>query len=92
MVDLARDGFTHQQVKDMLHYAAGSRSVNFKYDLLDKDDNFIAKLETVESGSISQSAFSDIKRTAKFTLKEDSYTNEAYAKWSDIGALKWSEL
>ena len=92
MMNLARDGYTHEQVKQMLHMAHGSRNIRFRYDLLDQQDNFIAELDTVEGGDIEFSAFSDIKRTAKIQLREDSYMKETYATWSDIGWMEWSEL
>ncbi|TWT04598.1 hypothetical protein [Planomicrobium sp. CPCC 101079] len=92
MIDLTKDGFLHQQVKDMLHAKTGSREVRFRYHLLDIEDNFITELTTVESGEVKQSAFSDIKRTANFTVREASYLQESYATWGDVGAKKWSEL
>lgn len=92
MMDLSKDGMTHEQIKSILHMASGSQVVRFKYNLLDKDDNFISELKNVESGQIQQSAFSDIKRTGRFTLTEDSYITESYATWGDVGEKKWSDL
>lgn len=74
MIDLSRNGYSHEQVRDLLHMKHGSRKVRFRYFLLDKNENELAEIShLVESGSIEQSAFSDIKRTAKFTLKDDKY-------------------
>ncbi|WP_281659132.1 hypothetical protein [Halobacillus sp. Cin3] len=92
MIDLSRDGYSHEQIRQMLHMAHGSREVRFRYDLLDNDDNFIAELDTVEGGNIEFSAFSDIKRTAKIHLREETYLQEAYMSWGDIGDKKWSEV
>lgn len=92
MIDLSKGGYTHEQVRDMLHARTGARQVRFRYHLLDKDDNFITELKTVESAEIKQSAFSDIKRTARFSLREATYMQETYATWGDVGAMKWSEL
>lgn len=73
-IDLSRNGYTHEQVKDVLHMKHGSRQVRFRYFLLDKNENELAEISNlVESGSIEQSAFADIKRTAKFKLKDDVY-------------------
>lgn len=71
-IDLSRDGYTHEQVRDLLHMRQGSRRVRFRYFLLDKNENEKGELKTVESASIEQSAFSDIKRTAKIRLKDDT--------------------
>lgn len=92
MIDLAKSGYTHEQVRDMLHARTGSRQVRFRYHLLDRNDHFLTELTTVESGEVRQSAFSDIKRTARFTMREASYLQETYATWADIGAMNWSEL
>ena len=74
MIDLSRNGYSHEQVRDLLHMKHGSRKVRFRYFLLDKNENELAEIShLVESGSIEQSAFSDIKRTAKFKLKDDKY-------------------
>lgn len=75
MIDLSRDGYTHDQVRDMLHGLSGSRQVRFRYLLLDKNENVIKELKTVESASVEQASFSSIKRTAKFTLREEAETN-----------------
>lgn len=73
MIDLSRNGYTHEEVVDMLHMKHGSRKVRFRYFLLDKDENEKEEIShLIESGSIEQSAFSAIKRTAKFKLKDNS--------------------
>lgn len=92
MLDLSKDGFTHEEVMDMLHSKRGSRQIRFRFDLLDKYENKIIELKSVEGGSIDMSAFSDIKRSAKFTITESTYERESYANWSDVGSKKWSEI
>lgn len=73
-IDLSRNGYSHEQVVEMLHMKRGSRQVRFRYFLLDKNENEKAEISNIiEGGSIEQSAFSDIKRTAKFKLKESKY-------------------
>ena len=71
MQELAQKGHTRQTVINALQMKTGSRQIKFRYDLLDKDDNYKKTLTTVMDGEISMSAFADIKRTAKFTVKED---------------------
>jgi len=72
MIDLSRDGYSHEQIKNMLHMKHGSRKIRFRYFLLDKNENKLAEIShLVESASIEQSAFSEIKRTATFRLKDD---------------------
>src|SRR5690606_4612041 len=67
------NGYSHEQVVEMLHMKHGSRQVRFRYFLLDKNENEKAEIsDIVESGSIEQSAFADIKRTAKFKLKDNN--------------------
>lgn len=91
-MNLSRDGYSHEQIKQMLHMAHGNREVRFRYDLLDKEDNFIAELDQVEGGDIEFSAFSDIKRTAKIQLREDSYTQETLMTWADLAGMTWGDL
>lgn len=71
MQELAQKGYSRQEVINALQMKHGSRQIKFRYDLLDKDGNFKKTLTTVIDGQISMSAFADIKRTAKFTIKDD---------------------
>lgn len=75
MQPLARDGFTAEQVKAAIHMAGGSRKIDFRYELLDKNDNVIGKLDNVIDGEISMDSLASIKRTAKFKLKDDGSIN-----------------
>jgi hypothetical protein len=71
MQSLARDGYTKQQVMDVLHSKKGPRTLRFRYDLLDKNNRYIRTLNNVLSGEVSMCAFAEIKRTARFSLKDD---------------------
>lgn len=71
MIPLARDGFTEQEIKDVLHSKRGSRKIRFRYDLLDKNDKKKLELTNVLGGEVTFAAFNDIKRTAKFNIKEN---------------------
>jgi hypothetical protein len=75
MQNIERDGYTREQILEVLHGVHNSRNVRFKYNLLDRNEYFIKELETVVSGEVSMSAFSTIKRTAKFKIKE-TYVEE----------------
>lgn len=74
MIDLSRDGYTHEQIVNMLHMRKGSRKVRFRYFLLDQNGNELAELDTVESGSVEMSAFADLKRSAKLKMRDTTYT------------------
>lgn len=76
MKDLSRQGYTHQEVLDILRMKTGAREVRFRYDLLDENENKKGELYEVESGEINFSAFSDIKRTARFRLREEMDISE----------------
>lgn len=70
MISLARNGYTEKEVKEVLHGTHGSRSVSFRYELLNKYNVFKAELYNVKSASIDYGVFNDIRRTAKFTIQE----------------------
>lgn len=71
MLELGIDGYTRQQVMDVLHGRSGSRgTVRFRFDLLNKDEVKIGEL-MAESGSIRMESLAEIKRTARFTIKEN---------------------
>lgn len=73
MLDLARDGYTHDEVVHALHNAG--RTVSFEYDLLDNTNRKIKTLSKVTSGAIKFGALNSIKRTATFTLSGDEGIN-----------------
>lgn len=68
MQSIAIGGYTKKQVIDALHGRRGPRQLRFRYDLLDKNNEFIKTLTTVTSGEVSMNALADIKRTARFSL------------------------
>lgn len=70
MQNIARGGYSREEILDVLHSRDGARNVRFRYDLYDKNGVFKKTLDTVLSGEVSMSAFSTIKRTAKFKIKE----------------------
>lgn len=92
MQSLERNGYSEQEIRDMLLLKSGSRIVRFRYDLLDKEENKKGELNRVSGGSVSMSAFSNIKRTAKFTLEDEKIETRAYFTWQDMSDKKWSEI
>lgn len=69
MLNLARKGFTQEQVVAALH--SPSLTYDFRYELLDGFNRRKRDLSNVLSASIDHGALSEIKRTAKFTIAED---------------------
>lgn len=72
MQNLEQKGHTRQTVINALQMKTGSRQIKFRYDLLDKNDRYKKTLNNVISGEISMAAFADIKRTARFKIKDDN--------------------
>lgn len=70
MQTIERGGYSRQEILDVLHAKNNARRVRFRYDLLDKDENYIKTLDCVLEGEIEMNAFATIKRTAKFKIKE----------------------
>lgn len=75
MQTIARDNYTAEQVKAALHYS--NRKIAFRYELLDKNNQYKKALTTVfsEGSSINYDLLAEIKRTAQFTLKDDGTIN-----------------
>ena len=92
MQSLARGGYSEQEVRGMLHGKYGSRVIKFRYDLLDINEVKKGELERVLGGDVSMSAFSTIKRTAKFTLERETAISRKYFTWQELGEMNWSEM
>lgn len=71
MQSLERNCYTKKEVKDVLHSKRGPRKLRFRYDLLDKDNQYIKTLNNVLAGEVSMNSLAEIKRTARFSLKDD---------------------
>jgi hypothetical protein len=71
MQSLERDGYSRKEVVEALHGKRGQRKLRFRYDLLDKNNQFIKTLDNVLSGEVSLSSLAEIKRVARFSLKDD---------------------
>ena len=92
MKDLSSQHYSHDEIRKVLHMADGSRTVKFRYDLLDKNEHKISEITNVISGEVSMSAFNTIKRTARFRMKEYSYERANFMTWAEFGAMEWSDL
>lgn len=71
MQSLARGGFSADVVKRALHATYGNRNVHIRYQLLDKNNVGKRELTNVLSGSVTHEALADIKRKARFTIKDE---------------------
>lgn len=92
MQSLARDGYTKQEIMDVLHSKKGPRTLRFRYDLLDNNNRYIRTLNNVLSGEISMSAFAEIKRTARFSLKDDGQIDFLNDRIQPFVELKMPEI
>lgn len=72
MLQIARGGYTKQEIIDALHAKYQPRNIRFKYNLLDVNDNKKGELSAVIGGEVSLSSFAQIKRTAIFDIKDDA--------------------
>lgn len=75
MQPLAQRGYSAEEVLDALRGRRGARELSFRYSLLDADNEYLGELANVESATISQAAFADIIRTAKFGMLDDGSIN-----------------
>lgn len=88
-------GYSTDAVKKALH--AANRIIAFRYDLLDKQNNFKSQLNNVLAGSVANNALAQIKRTARFNLRDDGSINFlsdrikpwARLKMPDAGWAEW---
>lgn len=71
MKEIARNGYTTEEIMDALLGKRGSRQISFRYDLLDENENKIDEIYEITSAKVEMSALSDIKRTATFSLREE---------------------
>jgi hypothetical protein len=97
MQTIERGGYSREEILAVLHGRDSARNVRFRYDLLDKNEYYKKTLETVEGGEVSMSAFSTIKRTAKFRVKEriapesKATGSESFSDLFTKGNNRWGE-
>jgi hypothetical protein len=95
MQALAVNGYTEAQVIAALH--SPNRQIAFRYDLLDSSNKFKKALTTVTAASIANNSETVIKRTAKFTLRDDTainYLSDRIKPWVRIKMTDggWAEF
>ena len=91
--------YTNSEIDAALRAERHSRSISFRYDLLNRIDTKIGELDGI-SGKISHGTFKAIKRSATFTLneylqREIDYLTEQIQPWfilnmPDGGTVEWS--
>jgi hypothetical protein len=92
MQPLEKNGYTRQEVIDALHGKYAPRNIRFRYDLLDKNDNRIKTLDSVESGEVSMASLASIKRTARFIIKDKGDINWLSDRIQPFVELKVPEI
>ena len=72
MQEIAQGQYSKDEIIKMLH--SPSRVIKFRYDLLDRNDKKIGKLDSVLNGEITMNSLAiNIKRTGKFKIKESEF-------------------
>lgn len=85
MQALAQRGYTADEVRAALQGRTGARRWSFRYEHLDESNNVIGDLDgIVESCSITQEWLADIKRRARFVIRdtgEIDYLSDRIRPW-----------
>lgn len=87
MQPLAQNGYTEQEVLDALLRRHGSSTMTFRYEHLDQANRVLGDLDNVLSGTVTQDYLADIKRTARFRLRDDgqiNYLSDRIKPWARI--------
>lgn len=67
--------YTPSEVKAALAGIDGTRQLSFRYERLDRDNNFVEDIDYVQSCSIENNSLADIKRVAKMSLLDSGKIN-----------------
>lgn len=92
MQSLEIGGYSKKEVMDVIHGRRGPRQLRFRYDLLDKNNQFIKTLTTVKSGEVSMNSLEQIKRTARFSLVDNGEINWISDRIQPFVELKMPEI
>jgi len=90
MQPLARSGYTNSEVDAALH--AANRTVDFRYDLLDSSNAYKSPLTTVIGASVANNNLAQIKRTARFTIRDDGAINYLSDRIKPYARLKMPDV
>lgn len=85
------------EVIDALTGRYGTRVITYRYDRLNELNTYVEPLDWVLSGTVSNNALADIKRTAKFTVLDRgsiNYLKDRIKPWArlampDGGKVEW---
>lgn len=94
MKELSRDGYTTEEILKALRADEGTRIINFRFDILDENENKKDELTKVSAAEVTLSSGAEIKRTAKFSLEEEQAitTGTTQATIGSYYNLKLGEL
>lgn len=67
--------YTNDEVKAALAGVEGSRGWSFRYERLFSNNEYIEDIDYIQSCTVSNNAFADIKRIAKFTMLDTGNLN-----------------
>lgn len=59
--------YTNEEVVSALRGEQGTRSLSYRYERLDHNNQFVEDIDYITSGRVENNMLADIKRTAKFT-------------------------
>lgn len=93
----SRGIYSDAAVLAALRATTGVRRLTFRYDRLSSSNAYLGPLSNVVSGSVSNNALADIKRTARFKILDDTSINygsdriKPYARlgMDDGGVVEW---
>lgn len=97
MQRLNRDGYSRDQVLEVLHSA--SRSWDFAYELLDRRNAHRGWLEEVSEGSVKHSVIEQVRRSAFFRMRDTDkidWSSDRIRPWvklkmADGGVVQWPQ-
>ncbi len=67
--------YTPEEVKAALAGTSGTRQLSYRYERLDRFNNFVEDIDYVQSCSIENNGLADIKRTAKMDILDSGSIN-----------------
>lgn len=87
MQNLAQNGYSYDEVVEVLTGKNSIREWTFRYELLDSLNRYVGTLKDVVDCRVSQNALADVKRTAKMTVKDDPSVD-----WLNVRVKPWARL
>jgi len=89
--------YSDDEVVHALTGRLGTRTMSFRYDRLDQNNNYLEPLDWVESCTVKNNALADLKRVANFTMLDRGSINflkDRIRPWArlampDGGVVEW---